>query len=162
MTHLQQTIETSVIAMTGSTFLPISVSRNAVMGLQITPTIIALNRRFESPSTTRGISASARAARIQSNPLRAEGIRQGRARLASLTVSRNNGEASLATLRMAAGLSQAELAEKIGIQQPNLARLEKRPGDPVKSTLQKLSTSLGVDFPTLLAAIDVSNRTPQS
>lgn len=148
--------------MTGSTFWPISIDRHGVVGLQIIPTFIAINRQIQSVEPTRGISASTRAMRVRDNPKRAEGIRQGRMRLAKIGALQNNGAVNLAALRLAAGLSQAELAERIEMLQPNLARLEKKPGDPTASTLKKLAAVLNVDFPTLLSAIDVSNRAQKS
>lgn len=63
------------------------------------------------------------------------------------------GNFSLRTLRLKAGLSQRELAERIGTSQPNVARLEKAPGDPTLGTLRRLADALGVDFNTLIRAL---------
>lgn len=106
----------------------------------------------------RGISAVDRGARVRSNPLRAAAIVKGRQRLAIVANQRNPGFRPLSTLRLAAGLSQAELADKMDMKQPNIARLEKRPGDPSLSTLQKLASVLGVDIREVIAAVEVTNR----
>lgn len=63
------------------------------------------------------------------------------------------GEASLRALRLKAGLSQRELGERIGMSQPNVARLESRPGDVGLTTLRRLAEALGVDLNTLDRAI---------
>ena len=44
------------------------------------------------------------------------------------------------------GMSQAELARKLGMRQPNIARLESGEHEPSFSTLAKLAEVLGVDF----------------
>jgi ribosome-binding protein aMBF1 (putative translation factor) len=53
--------------------------------------------------------------------------------------------------RAAHGLSQAALAEKLGMRQPNVARLESGDHEPSLSTLARLSEVLGEDF-----SIDIS------
>lgn len=73
----------------------------------------------------RGLSASDRSARIKNNPLRAAAIVKGRQRLAKVAEQLNPGFRPLSTLRLASGFSQAELAEKMNMKQPNIARLEK-------------------------------------
>ena len=45
--------------------------------------------------------------------------------------------------RERAGLTQAELAERVGMRQPNLARLEKREKAPRKATVERLEVALG-------------------
>lgn len=99
-----------------------------------------------------------RSARIKSNPLRAAAIVEGRQRLAQVAESRNPGFRPLASLRLASGLSQTELAAKMEIKQPNMARLEKNPGDPSLSTLQKLAIVLGVDIGEVIAAVEATNK----
>jgi ribosome-binding protein aMBF1 (putative translation factor) len=44
------------------------------------------------------------------------------------------------------GLSQAALARKLGMRQPNVARLESGDHEPSLSTLAKLSEVLGLDL----------------
>lgn len=141
-------------------FLPLGGSASGLYGLQITPVYVAMNRHVAGGDNTprRGISATDRGARIRSNPLRAASIVKGRQRLAKIVDQRNPGFRPLSTLRLAAGLSQAELADKMDMKQPNIARLEKKPGDPSLSTLQKLATVLGVDVGQVIAAIEATNK----
>lgn len=63
------------------------------------------------------------------------------------------GDVSLRSLRLKAGLSQRELAERIGTSQPNIARMEKSPGDVTLGTLRRLAAALGVDLNTLDGAL---------
>ncbi len=44
------------------------------------------------------------------------------------------------------GLSQAALARKLGMRQPNVARLESGEHEPSLSTLARLSEALGLDL----------------
>ena len=44
------------------------------------------------------------------------------------------------------------------MKQPNIARLEKTPGDPSLSTLQKLANVLGVDIGQVIAAVEATNK----
>lgn len=148
-----------MIGTTGSAFVPLGTSHSGVYGLQITPLYIAMNRHVTVDNAPkRGISAADRGARVRSNALRAAAIVKGRQRLAKVADRRNPGFRPLHTLRLAAGLSQAELADKMGMKQPNIARLEKRPGDPSLSTLQKLAAVLGVDIKEVIAAVEVTNN----
>ena len=48
--------------------------------------------------------------------------------------------------RIAAGLTQKELAERIGATQPAIARLERGERLPTVETLYRLAKALGVDF----------------
>ena len=110
-----------------------------------------------TPRPKRGISAAERSARINSNPLRAAAIAKGRRRLAEIHEQVNPGFRPLSSLRLAAGLSQAELAVRMEVKQPSIARLEKKPGELSFSTLQKLVVALGVDICEVIAAVDATN-----
>lgn len=148
-----------MIGTTGSAFLPLGGSHSGIYGLQITPVYIAMNRHVVGDNgPKRGISATDRGARVRSNALRAAAIVKGRQRLAKVADQRNPGFRPLSTLRLAAGLSQAELADKMDMKQPNIARLEKKPGDPSLSTLQKLAAVLRVDIREVIAAVEVTNK----
>lgn len=148
-----------MIGTIGSAFLPLGTSHSGIYGLQITPVYIAMNRHVDGDNAPRrGISATDRSARIRSNPLRATAIVKGRQRLAKVADQRNPGFRPLSILRLAAGLSQAELADKMDMKQPNVARLEKKPGDPSLSTLQKLATVFRVDIGEVIAAVEATNK----
>ena len=78
-------------------------------------------------------------------------MRNARAWMAD-TVMR--GEAiTLRTLRLRQGMSQAQLAESIGTQQPHIARIERGHTDLRLETCRKLAVSLGVDLNTLDQAL---------
>ena len=113
-----------------------------------------------TPVVGRGLNAEARAKRIAANPKRAAAIVTGRKRLAQATTHLNENTHALATLRLSAGLSQAGLAALTGMKQPNIARLEKHPGDPSLSTLRKLATAFNVDLQTVIAAVDAASIPP--
>ncbi len=123
---------------------------------------IELNQTFsevESVRTTsRGISREQRANRIAASAERSEGIRRGRMRLAKAIDAVNEAEPRLSTLRLKAGLSQAELGQLIDMKQPNVARFEKNPGNPQLETLRKLSKALGVSMDLVADAIEATNK----
>jgi transcriptional regulator with XRE-family HTH domain len=58
--------------------------------------------------------------------------------------------AMLKSLRERAGLSQAELARRLGINQPSLSRWESGQGEPGLSIIRPLAAALGVDIETLV------------
>jgi DNA-binding XRE family transcriptional regulator len=66
---------------------------------------------------------------------------------------------SLASMRLARGLSQRELARRIGASQPQIARLELGQGNPGVATLRKLARELGVRIEQVLLAFEQS-QTP--
>lgn len=49
----------------------------------------------------------------------------------------------IARLRIQRGLTQAELAERVGTQQPSIARLESGDSNPTLEFLQRVVTALG-------------------
>jgi len=69
-----------------------------------------------------------------------------------------HAERSLAALRMRQGLSQAELATRIGTSQSRLSRIETGLDDPRFSTVVRLAKALGVDLNTLSEGLAVSRR----
>lgn len=60
---------------------------------------------------------------------------------------------TLRTLRLRRGLSQAQLAAMLGMQQPNVARMERGQDNMVLATCRRLAEALGVDLNTLDAAV---------
>jgi transcriptional regulator with XRE-family HTH domain len=62
--------------------------------------------------------------------------------------------------RVRHGLSQAELAGRLGMRQPNLARLESGEHEPSLSTLARLSLALGLDFSVEVKAGALKLRYP--
>jgi len=68
---------------------------------------------------------------------------------------RRQGRTSLKTLRLRAGLSQTQLAARIGTHQSAIARWENDVAPNLEYvTLKKLATALNVDLNTLGSAID--------
>jgi len=128
------------------------------MGLQITPVYIAMHRQPSKRDTARGLSATDRAAQIRANAVRSGALRAGRQSFARVVSHFNPGTKPLAALRLEAGLSKAELVARMDMLQPNIARLEKKPGDPSMSTLKKLSAALGVTVEVVIAAVEASNQ----
>lgn len=62
--------------------------------------------------------------------------------------------ASLKTLRLAAGLSQVDLARQIGTSQAAISAYESRHRKPGEDAIRGLAESLNVDFNTLMDALD--------
>jgi DNA-binding XRE family transcriptional regulator len=92
-------------------------------------------------SSVSGTSASIRPSSPPSNgngatPVAIDGVRLG---------------ARLRELRVAAGLTQAELARRTGIHRPNIARVEAGRHTPSLETLARLASAIGVPTTTVLA-----------
>jgi len=62
--------------------------------------------------------------------------------------------ATLRALRLAAGLSQTELAQRVGMAKSNLSRLENHAGDIQLSTLKRLANALNVSLGEVAAVFD--------
>jgi transcriptional regulator with XRE-family HTH domain len=60
---------------------------------------------------------------------------------------------TMRTLRLRKGLSQAQLAEAIGTQQPHVARIECGHADLRLDTCRRIAAVLGVDLNTLDQAL---------
>lgn len=132
-----------------------------VMGVMMTPVYVRLNQPAQALPITvvrRGVSAESRAARIAASPLRSEGIRNGRTRMAASLSAVNDGKVFLTTLRLAAGLSQSEMGRLIDMKQPNVARLEKQPGDLGMTVIRKLATALRTSTDRIIEAADNTNQ----
>jgi DNA-binding XRE family transcriptional regulator len=65
-------------------------------------------------------------------------------------LSGNLGE-RLRALRLAAGLTQAELARRTGIHRPNIARVEAGRHTPSLDTLNRLASAIGVPAARVLS-----------
>jgi DNA-binding XRE family transcriptional regulator len=60
---------------------------------------------------------------------------------------------TLASLRMKAGLSQAQLAARMGMKQPQLARMERGRHDVQVSMIERLATALQLEEDTVYRAV---------
>lgn len=70
---------------------------------------------------------------------------------AALTIDGATLGARLRELRLAAGLTQAELARRTGIHRPNIARVEAGRHTPSLETLSRLASAIGVSTTVVLA-----------
>ena len=68
------------------------------------------------------------------------------------------GATSLAALRLRRGWSQRMLADKSGLQQPHIARLESGRNDPSLATMRRLAQALGVTLGEMVEALDAQER----
>ena len=71
-------------------------------------------------------------------------------------VARTFGNGDLASLRVAAGMSQSELAFLCDIEQPHVSRYESGRHEPLVSTACKMATALGVSLDVLVTAWSLS------
>lgn len=76
-----------------------------------------------------------------------------------MTKPRPKQGARLAQLRKAAGLSQYELADQIGVPQPNIAFWEQSEKPPRSEVLPKMAKALGVTVEELLNTDSVKKVT---
>ena len=73
-------------------------------------------------------------------------------------VASTYGNGDLASLRLAAGLSQSELAGLCGIEQPHVSRYESGRHEPLVSTAGKMARALGVSIEVLVTAWNLSRE----
>ena len=71
-------------------------------------------------------------------------------------VAKTFGNGDLASLRLAAGLSQSELAVLCDIEQPHVSRYESGRHEPLVSTACKMARALGVSLDVLVNAWNLS------
>jgi DNA-binding XRE family transcriptional regulator len=57
-----------------------------------------------------------------------------------------DGDSPIKAWREYLGLTQQELASRMGISQPSLAKLERPDANPRKSTLKKVADALGIEL----------------
>ena len=63
---------------------------------------------------------------------------------------RHTGDSLIAQARLKAGLTQAELAERIGVGQKMITAWETGYRKPKLDTIRKIATALGIDWLTLI------------
>lgn len=86
----------------------------------------------------------------EKTPRRAAALARARMKLAGIV---GDGTVSIASLRLAKGLSQKQLAERMGASQPYIARLER--GEDVRiTTIRNLAVALGEPVAKVFAALD--------
>ncbi|WP_216352734.1 helix-turn-helix domain-containing protein [Paraburkholderia phenazinium] len=93
-------------------------------------------------------------AKYEADPRKLAALQRARGRLAEKIVEAKGGQRSLAAMRLAAGLSQTQLAEKTGILQPQIARLEAGAiANAGAKTIRKLREALGVSGDEILDSV---------
>lgn len=112
--------------------------------------------RFAPGSARSGVPGSIAiddyVAELETNQEWADELRRSRIEFASQVESLS----SLVSMRLSRGLSQRQLAEKIGASQPQIARLEQGNGNPEVATLRKLARELNVRIDEVLLAFERS------
>lgn len=89
-----------------------------------------------------GMFAQEYVAAQEANPVMAAALARVRAKVGEAAVKAKGG--GLAALRLRAGLSQQQLAEKMKTHQPSVARWERTPGQMNFATIQQMAEALGV------------------
>lgn len=82
-------------------------------------------------------------AEFESDPAMSEDMAQARRQLAT-TIYQDEPE-TLSALRLAAGLSQAQLAKLVQTSQPHIARIERGTTDPGTEMIARIASALGID-----------------
>src|SRR5688572_25351360 len=90
-------------------------------------------------------------ARLERDPVMREELLDARRWVADTVLA--GKPVTMRTLRLRKGLSQAQLAEAIGTQQPHVARIEGGQADLRLETCRRIATALGVDLNTLDRAL---------
>lgn len=72
------------------------------------------------------------------------------------TVPRHTNDSIIAQLRIKRNMTQAQLAEAIGVSQQQLGRWENGGRKPKLDALTKIAQALGVDLMTLIKGLDKS------
>ncbi|MGJ7533917.1 MULTISPECIES: helix-turn-helix domain-containing protein [unclassified Variovorax] len=160
MTQPHLTSLNSSPATTGCVFLPSGRTGNSIAGFVVFPVVIYTEDHWIKDVPRRGVRAADRMARLEADPLKAEALRGARTRLGELVAGANEGQESLSSLRLRAGLSQAQLANLMGTKQSNISRWEKNISDLRGRTIKKLASVLGVSNEQILALIDVASEEP--
>lgn len=88
---------------------------------------------------------------VEADASKAAYMQQARKRLAN-TLYAGESE-TLSALRLAAGLSQAQLAEKAATSQPHIARIERGQTDPGTDLIARIASALGIDDMRVYRAI---------
>lgn len=93
-------------------------------------------------------------AEFELDPAAREELKRGRQWVAETILAGH--PQSLRVLRLRKGMSQAQLAEAIGTQQPHIARIERGQADVRLETCRRIAQVLGVDLNTLDQALQAT------
>jgi ribosome-binding protein aMBF1 (putative translation factor) len=116
--------------------------------------LMFLDERWKASLPVGGTRVSDRMARLESNPKRAAALARARAKLGA--VSARDLHPTLASLRLRAGMSQSQLAQKMGTKQGNVSRWEADPTTMQVLTIMRLAEALGVDDAAIFEIVKAS------
>jgi DNA-binding XRE family transcriptional regulator len=100
-----------------------------------------------------GMEAGEFFARRSRDPVRAARLAIARKKLGQALDATHGQRTGLVALRMKAGLSQTELAQRMGTQQPSVARWERSPEKMGFETIEAWANALNIDTLDVCAAI---------
>jgi DNA-binding XRE family transcriptional regulator len=104
---------------------------------------------LSSPEPIQGATRMAEyASASEAKPGRADALAKARQNLAGELAA-----SPLAALRLRAGLSQQQVAERMGVSQPQVARCEQSKHDPGTETIARLAQALGVSVSEVFDAV---------
>jgi len=92
--------------------------------------------------------------KVERSPRRAAALQRARKRAGLVS---DGGQPTLAQLRLAAGLSQSQLADRLGTKQPNIARWERDPQAMSVETVIRYARALGVGPDLVFRASSLAN-----
>lgn len=118
--------------------VPSSPSTNS--GAAIIQRSFHASRPLALPNT---ISLEALTAEFEADEAMAQHMATARQELAPLLYG--EGAQTLSALRLASGLSQSQLAQRVGTSQPHIARIERGNNDPTTEVVARIAVALGVD-----------------
>ena len=99
------------------------------------------------------MSLSAHAARMEAVPGFKDALARGRERVSAQLLAMDRPRVGLAALRARIGLSQTDLADRLGMPQGNVSRWEKDPSSIRTGNYKKLAAALEITRQELFAAI---------
>lgn len=100
-----------------------------------------------------GAEASDFFARRSKDPVRAARLATARKKLGQALEATHGKRTGLVALRMKVGLSQTELAQRMGTQQPSVARWERSPKTMSFQNIEAIAVALGVGAMEVFSAI---------
>ena len=98
-------------------------------------------------------------ARRSLDPARAKRLATARKKLGQALQATHGPRTGLVALRMKAGLSQTQLAQRMQTQQPSVARWERSPKTMSFQNMQALASALGVPAGEVFSAIEEQHDT---
>lgn len=129
-------------------FQPTNVTSSSFSGYIVCHVHVAMALQDDH----RPASVAALARKYEADPRKAAALSRARQKLANRVASESGS--SLAHLRLKAGLSQSKLAEKMGVQQPYIARIERGDDDLKISTIENLARALNMATADVFIAVE--------